>query len=243
MSHQVAVSKTQAAKLGAAQLRSRREPALLLDTALRSCVYAMLNDESWLSRALSDHVDAVQETVAMSAGVVREIVIRVCDCLEGGGKLLIVGNGGSAADAQHLAAEFMNQMRVKRQAWPAIALTTDSSVLTSIANDSDYSEVFSRQLEALGSPGDLLFAISTSGASPNVAAAIKTARERKMVVVGFTGEPGATRMGPQCDLLLTVPSNDTPRIQECHEFLFHEISAMVEKELLDRAQTGSHDPS
>ena len=136
----------------------------------------MLNDETGIFRDLSAHVDAVQRTVANSTAVIAEVVTRLCDCFENGGKLLIVGNGGSAADAQHLAAEFMNRMRVHRQAWPAIALTTDTSVLTSIANDSDYRNVFSRQVEALGRPGDLLFAISTSGASPNVLAAIESAR-------------------------------------------------------------------
>lgn len=201
----------------------------------------MLNDETGIFRDLSAHVDAVQKTVAESATIIAEIVARLCDCFERGGKLLIVGNGGSAADAQHLAAEFMNRMRVDRQAWPAIALTTDTSVLTSIANDSDFRDVFARQVEALGRPGDLLVAISTSGASPNILAAMKSARERMMVVVGFTGELGAARIGSHCDLLLAVPTNDTARVQECHEFVYHEISAMVERELLHRGVSGPPD--
>jgi D-sedoheptulose 7-phosphate isomerase len=181
-----------------------------------------------LDDELAAHVDAVTRTVAESSSVIAAIVTRVKDCLQHRGKLLICGNGGSAADAQHFAAEFMNRMRVDRRPWPAIALSTDSSVLTSIANDVAYDMVFARQIEALGSAGDVLFAVSTSGGSANVLTALNAARDSGMVTIGFTGEAGVARMDPFCDLMLAVPSRDTARIQECHEFVFHFVAASVE---------------
>lgn len=188
-----------------------------------------------IERELADHVAAIRETVTRSSAVITDIVDRVCACFEDGGKILVCGNGGSAADAQHLAAEFMNRMRVDRQPWPALALATDSSVLTSIANDAAYEDVFARQVEALGRPGDVLFALSTSGSSANVLAALSAARRIGMVTVGFTGEAGAERFGADCDLVLAVPSNDTARIQECHEFVYHFIAGAVETRLLTSA--------
>lgn len=188
-----------------------------------------------LDDELAAHVEAVRGTVAGSSAVIADIVARLCACFEQGGKILICGNGGSAADAQHLAAEFMNRMRIDRVPWPAIALTTDTSVLTSIANDAAYDNVFARQVEALGRPGDVLIALSTSGGSATVLAAISAGRRRGMVIVGFTGEAGAGRMGEDCDLLLAVPSHETARIQECHEFVYHVIAGMVEARLVERA--------
>jgi D-sedoheptulose 7-phosphate isomerase len=191
-----------------------------------------------LDDELAAHVEAIRGTVAGSSAVIDDIVARLCACFEQGGKLLVCGNGGSAADAQHLAAEFMNRMRVDHVPWPAIALTTDTSVITSIANDAAYDDVFARQVEALGRPGDVLFALSTSGGSANVLAAISAGRRHGMITVGFTGEAGAQRMGADCDLLLAVPSQDTARIQECHEFVYHVIAGMVEMQLAQRANSG-----
>jgi D-sedoheptulose 7-phosphate isomerase len=188
-----------------------------------------------LDDELTAHIDAIRGTVAGSSAVIGDIVARLYICFEQGGKLLVCGNGGSAADAQHLAAEFMNRMRIDREPWPAIALTTDSSVLTSIANDAAYDDVFARQIGALGRPGDVLIALSTSGGSRSVLAALSEARQRGMVTVGFTGEAGAERMGEDCDLLLAVPSRDTARIQECHEFVYHVIAGMVEGRMVERA--------
>jgi D-sedoheptulose 7-phosphate isomerase len=185
-----------------------------------------------LESQLADHMAAVSKTVGGSSDVIDGIVSRLVSCFRVGGKLLICGNGGSAADAQHFAAEFMNRMRFDRRPWPAIALTTDTSVLTSIANDSDYEQVFARQVDALGHPGDALIALSTSGASANVLAALEAARRRGMATVGFTGEAGADPMRPFCDLVLVVPSRDTARIQECHEFVYHVVAEQVERELL-----------
>ncbi len=187
-----------------------------------------------LAEELAAHVEAVRATVARSSDVIDAIVTKLCDCFEHGGKLLICGNGGSAADAQHLAAEFMNRMRIDRGPWPAIALSTDTSVLTSIANDSAYDDVFARQVEALGRPGDVLIAISTSGGAANILAAIRAGRKGGLVTVGFTGEAGVESMGKESDLLLAVPSRETARIQECHEFVYHVIAGMVERQLVDR---------
>jgi D-sedoheptulose 7-phosphate isomerase len=187
-----------------------------------------------LEQELAAHVEAIQATVARSSAVIESIVGKLSDCFEQGGKLLICGNGGSAADAQHLAAEFMNRMRIDRGPWPAIALSTDTSVLTSIANDSAYDDVFARQVVALGRAGDILIAISTSGGAANVLAAIRAGRDRGLVTVGFTSEIGAERMADGCDLVLAVPSRETARIQECHEFVYHVIAGMVEQRLFDR---------
>jgi D-sedoheptulose 7-phosphate isomerase len=186
-----------------------------------------------LDDELAAHIEAIRGTVAGSAGVINDIVTTISACFEQGGKILLCGNGGSAADAQHFAAEFMNRMRVDHEPWPSIALTTDTSVLTSIANDSTYEDVFARQIDALGRAGDVLIALSTSGGSATVLAAIKAGRRRGMVTVGFTGEAGAQPMGENCDLLLAVPSRDTARIQECHEFVYHFIAGAVETRLLD----------
>jgi len=188
-----------------------------------------------LDEELADHIEAIRGTVAGSAGAVAEIVTRLISCFEEGGKLLLCGNGGSAADAQHLAAEFINRLRVDRAPLPAIALTTDTSVLTCIGNDASFDDVFSRQVEAFGRPGDVLFAFSTSGGSANVLAALEAARAREMVIVGFTGALGATRMEGECDLLVVVPSRDTARIQECHEFVYHVIAGALETWLIERS--------
>jgi D-sedoheptulose 7-phosphate isomerase len=192
-----------------------------------------------LDEELAAHVAAVEGTVAESSTVIAEIVARLCVCFEQNGKLLICGNGGSAADGQHFAAEFMNRFRVDRQPWPAIALSTDTSVLTSIANDAAFDDVFARQVEALGRTGDVLIALSTSGGSANVLAALRAARERGLVTVGFTGQAGAERLAPDCDLIVAVPSNDTARVQECHEFVYHVIAGMVEAQLLRVQETGA----
>ena len=144
---------------------------------------------------MAAHMDALAGTVAGSSGIISEIVTRLSSCFAHGGKLLICGNGGSAADAQHFAAEFVNHMRFQRPPLPAIALTTDTSVLTSISNDARYEDVFARQVQAIGCAGDILFALSTSGASANVLAALGAARRQGMLTVGFTGQAGVRDHG------------------------------------------------
>jgi D-sedoheptulose 7-phosphate isomerase len=155
---------------------------------------------------------------------------RLVATLRAGGRLLLCGNGGSAADAQHWAGELVSRFLRDRPGLAAIALTTDSSILTAIGNDYGYARVFARQVEALGRPGDLLFALSTSGRSPNILAALGAARAGGLATVGFTGAQGG-EMGPLCDILIRVPSDSTPRIQEGHAVLGHAICAMAEAAL------------
>lgn len=150
--------------------------------------------------------------------------------LTSGHKVLLFGNGGSAADSQHIAGELVGRFLRERAAWPAIALTTDSSILTALGNDYGYEHVFARQIEALGQPGDVAVAISTSGNSPNVLLAVATARAKDLVTVGFTGEHGG-RLKDAVDLCFQAPSNSTPRIQEAHITAAHAICELVEREL------------
>jgi D-sedoheptulose 7-phosphate isomerase len=157
----------------------------------------------------------------------------LCSAFENGGKLLICGNGGSAADAQHLAAEFVNRFRLERRPLPAIALTTDTSVITSISNDYDFDQVFSRQVEALAGPGDIVLGISTSGNSPNVLKALSAARQIGAKTVALTGATGDA-MERCSDMVLCVDSSDTPRIQEVHIFLEHLLCDLVEQGLFNR---------
>jgi D-sedoheptulose 7-phosphate isomerase len=154
----------------------------------------------------------------------------VAASLRGGGKLLLAGNGGSAADAQHIAAELLSRFRQDRNPLPAVALTTDTSVLTAIGNDYGYDHVFERQVRGLGRTGDVFVGISTSGRSPNVIAALKAARALGIVTVGFTGSKGMA-MQPHCDHLLVAPSDDTAIIQQIHITAAHAICALVESEL------------
>ncbi|HXV63733.1 MAG TPA: D-sedoheptulose 7-phosphate isomerase [Vicinamibacteria bacterium] len=150
--------------------------------------------------------------------------------LSRGDKLLVFGNGGSAADAQHFAAELVNRFRDDRPALPAIALTTDSSILTSVANDTDFRKTFSRQVEALGRSGDVAVAISTSGASPNVLEAVRVARAKGLATLGLAGKDGG-ELARLTDLCLTVPHPETPRIQEIHSLLIHLFCEMIEDAL------------
>jgi D-sedoheptulose 7-phosphate isomerase len=144
----------------------------------------------------------------------------ISSALSGGKKVLLCGNGGSAADAQHIAAEFVGRYEKERRAYPSIALTTDTSALTAIGNDYGYERVFARQVEALAASGDVLIAISTSGNSPNVLAAIEKAREIGCVVIGMTGRTGG-KMREVCDALVAVPAERTARIQEAHITIGH----------------------
>lgn len=151
----------------------------------------------------------------------------VIDSLRQNGKVLLCGNGGSAADAQHIAGEFVSRFYFDRPGLPAIALTVDSSVLTAIGNDYGYTEVFRRQVQALGQAGDVLFAISTSGSSPNILAAVKEARARSMKVVAMTGGRGQT-FAAGADAAIVVSSDSTPLIQQAHIVAAHAVCAAVE---------------
>ena len=151
------------------------------------------------------------------------------DCLQKGGKILIFGNGGSAADAQHIAAELVGRYKNNRKGLSAIALTTDSSALTSIGNDFGYMHVFDRQIEALAKKGDVAIGISTSGKSDNVISALKLASKLNCKTIGFSGKDGG-EMNQICDINLIAPSDDTPRIQEMHIIIGHTICHLIDQE-------------
>ncbi|MDO8481027.1 MAG: D-sedoheptulose 7-phosphate isomerase [Nanoarchaeota archaeon] len=156
----------------------------------------------------------------------RKAVIALTD----GRKILICGNGGSAADSQHIAAELVGRYKKERRGLPAIALTTDSSILTAWSNDYDYESVFERQVQALGQKGDVLFALSTSGNSSNILKAAKKAREMGLTVVSFTGKDGG-KLKAMSDVNINAPSGNTPRIQECHMLAYHIICEIIDEEL------------
>ena len=159
--------------------------------------------------------------------VIERAVEIITKAFRQGNKILFCGNGGSAADAQHLAAEFTGRFYKDRQALPAEALHVNTSYLTSVANDYGFDEVYSRMIDGIGKKGDILVALSTSGNSANILNAVKTAKEKEMTVIGFTGESGG-KMKDACDLLLNVSSADTPRIQETHILAGHIICQLVE---------------
>lgn len=163
-----------------------------------------------------------------SAQAISDTIIAA---LRSGHRLLIAGNGGSAADAQHIAAEIVGRYKKERPGYAALALTTDTSALTSIANDYGFEQVFARQVEGLGQRGDVFLALSTSGRSPNILAALRTARERGLVTIGFTGSKGED-MRSYCDHLLVAPSDDTPVIQQIHLVVAHGICDAVETALV-----------
>ena len=186
-----------------------------------------------------DPIGLIRDTIAEHQRVLlqldRELHVlgQICDVfvhtLHSGNKILLCGNGGSAADAQHIAAELIGRFIVTRPGLPAIALTTDTSILTAISNDFGYDEVFARQVQALGRPGDLLVGISTSGNSPGIVRAFKMAQAQKMKTVGFTGEGGGKLAG-MADLLFAVPSRVTARVQEVHIMAGHILCDWVDRD-------------
>jgi D-sedoheptulose 7-phosphate isomerase len=183
-----------------------------------------------LQRSLDALARAAEDSTFMAAvlGVAREVETS----LRADGKVMLAGNGGSAGDAQHIAGEFLSRLRFDRHPLPAIALTTDTSVLTAVGNDYGYEHVFARPLRGLGRRGDVFIGLSTSGKSPNVLAALKAAREMDVVAIGFTGNsPGADAMRPLCDLVVAAPSDDTPVIQQIHMTAAHAICEIVERNL------------
>ena len=166
----------------------------------------------------------------------RKIADVIAAGLRAGNKLLIAGNGGSAADAQHIAAEIVGRYKKDRPAYAAIALTTDTSALTAIGNDYGFEHVFSRQIEGLGRRGDVLLALTTSGRSPNILAALKTARQQGLVTIGFTGAKGVG-LAASCDHLLVAPSDDTAVIQQIHMAFAHGICEVIEQTLMQGPRT------
>ena len=186
-----------------------------------------------LKQSLAALERATQDAALLSTA--RKIAAVVIAAFRSGNKLLIIGNGGSAADAQHIAAEIIGRYKQDRPAYAAVALTTDTSALTAIANDYGFEKVFARQIEGLGRRGDVLLALSTSGRSPNILAALRTARERGLVTVAFTGSKGEA-LGTHCDHLLVAPTDDTPVVQQIHLVLAHGICEEIEQTMMREGQ-------
>ena len=178
----------------------------------------------------SAHRETIERTIENLIPAVEQASCMLINTLEKGNKILLCGNGGSAADAQHIAAELTGRYKSERRGLPGIALTTDTSALTAIANDYGYNRIFDRQVEALAAKGDLLIGISTSGNSKNIISAFKVAKALGCVCIGFSGRDGG-EMNEVCDLNIVVPSNDTPRIQEMHILIGHTLCQAVDNAL------------
>ncbi|BCA80108.1 D-sedoheptulose 7-phosphate isomerase [Desulfuromonas sp. AOP6] len=179
---------------------------------------------------LEGHIRAVEIVASQMTDSIAGAVELLQQTLSGGGKILIMGNGGSAADAQHFAAELVGRFMMERKALPAIALSTDTSILTAVGNDYGFNEIFKRQVEALALPGDLVIGISTSGNSPNVALALEAAKAAGCQTMALLGRNGGS-IAPRVDFPLVVPIEQTPHVQECHLMIIHLLCDLVERRL------------
>ena len=195
---------------------------------MREEVISELEESASIKRMIAQ---SLADTIVNAA----QMIVRA---YQSGGKVLLIGNGGSAADAQHIAAELMGRFKAERAGLPAIALTTNTSVITALSNDFGYDTVFSRQLETLAGPKDIIIALTTSGSSPNILKAIEVARSHGISVIGLTGAKGG-KLKNRADLTIMVPSDNTPRIQEAHITIGHIICLLVEKGLFDEASSVS----
>jgi len=189
--------------------------------------------QTQISRHFKDSVEVKQKAADTLVVPIQQAGDRIVQCMLNNGKILSCGNGGSAADAQHFSAELINRFEKERPGLPAFALTTDSSTLTAIANDYDYNQIFSKQITALGQPGDVLLAISTSGNSGNVLEAVKASHEREMSIVALTGKGGGSIAGllKEQDIEIRIPSNRTARIQEVHLLVIHCLCDFIDTQL------------
>ncbi len=185
-----------------------------------------------IRRNISDSITVKQELLQNDAIMVdiTKVADLIVEAFNNGNKLLFCGNGGSAADAQHLAAEFSGRYYLNRPPLHAEALHTDTSFMTAVSNDFSFDEVYARLIQGIGKQGDILIGMSTSGNSKNVIKALEEAKKKNIITIGFTGKVNGN-MKPYCDYLINIPSDDTPRIQECHLMLGHAICELVEKEL------------
>lgn len=183
---------------------------------------------SLLNRSLEEHLEAIRSLLDSKLDEIERAGLLIVETLAAGNKILLCGNGGSAADAQHIAAELVGRYEQQRPSFPAIALTTDTSALTALSNDYGYEEVFARQVQGLANAGDLLIALSTSGKSPNIIKAVEQAKAMKCKTLGLTGFSGEP-LGSHCDLAVVVPSNRTSRVQEAHITIGHLWCEMVDK--------------
>lgn len=189
--------------------------------------------EDAICAQLQSHCEIVSTVEQQMVPAIAATVAVLAEALNGGKKLLVMGNGGSAADAQHFAAEIVGRFKLERRALPAIALTTDSSILTAVGNDYGFVRIFQRQVEALAAPGDVVVGISTSGSSENVRTALELAGRMGCRTIGLLGKDGGT-IKDCVELALTVPSHDTPRVQESHITIIHIVCDLVEKRLFAR---------
>jgi D-sedoheptulose 7-phosphate isomerase len=187
-------------------------------------------DHSRLADQVFAAAIALHERVRANPGPTLVAAQVMADALKAGRKLLVFGNGGSAADAQHLSAELVGRFQKERAALPAIALTVDTSILTSVANDYSYRQVFVRQIEALGQPGDIAFGISTSGESPNVLLGLQSGRARGMKTIALTGRDGGT-IGAAAEIHVNVPDQSAARVQEVHRTILHVMCEVIESDL------------
>jgi len=185
---------------------------------------------SEITLQLASHREVIARVEQELTPLIAEMVELMVDTFQRGGKVLVMGNGGSAADAQHFVAEIVGRFKMERRGLPALALSTDTSILTAIGNDYGFDRIFSRQVEALAATGDLVIGISTSGNSPNVLLALQLARETGCRTVGLLGKDGGS-IKNVCDLALIVPTNDTPRVQEVHITIIHIVCDLLEKTL------------
>lgn len=188
--------------------------------------------EEKIKKASEDSIRVKEQFFRENVSLIKEVAELIAKILNEGGKILIFGNGGSATDASHIAAEFVNRFKRERPGLPAIALNTDMAVITAIANDYDYSEVFSKQIKALGQKGDIAIGISTSGSSRNVLKAMEVAKKRGLKTVAFTSKKGE-KLISKVDYAFAVSSEDTPRIQETHITLGHILCELVEDILFE----------
>jgi len=188
-----------------------------------------------IERHLAGHRRTMERVATELAGPIGACADLLCEILADGGKLLIMGNGGSAADAQHFAAELVGRFLCERRGLPAVALTTDSSVLTAVGNDYGFEDVFRRQVDALARPGDAVLGISTSGSSGNVFQALTAANARGCKTIGLLGHDGGT-IAEIVDLALTVPVRETPYIQEAHVTIIHVLCALIEERLFPKGE-------
>jgi len=186
-----------------------------------------------IEQILEDSIAVKKKAIGLQKDVIAGAAARLADCVAAGHKILLFGNGGSAADCQHIAAEFVNRFRIERRPLGAIALTTDTSTLTSIGNDYHFDEVFERQVRALGRDGDLAWGISTSGNSPNVLKAVEAAKQIGLYTLGMTGAGG--KLADVADLVLRVESDSTARVQETHITIAHILCELVDRILFPQA--------
>ena len=182
-----------------------------------------------INTIFDDSIDVITKSKNLSEKL-NQSAIKIISCLKNNGKVVLFGNGGSAADAQHMAAELIGRFKIERESISAIALTTDTSVITSIGNDYDFDKIFSRQCESLVNENDVVIAISTSGNSDNVINGVLKSKEKGSFVIGLTGNSGG-KLKSSADILLDVPSDDTARIQESHRVIIHSLCELIEKNL------------